>query len=129
MFKIGDKVTVIKNSYGHNYTIGKTYKVHQLQNNNIYVLEDENGVKGNSIPYENLEILMTKEYVINKISKTKKTLIELRKKLNFLNENNIDEFDDKTFKVINIINIMNKKKYTIEELIPKIKEIISDDTD
>jgi len=124
MFKIKDKVKVLKNTYNHNYTIGKVYEISMVVRDNSTLTLRNGDVYGNSIPFSDVELYLTKKIIIDKIDKINKDMLILKKKIDFLDDNNFEKFDDLTFKTFNIINLMENKKNSKPFLIKEIKDIL-----
>jgi hypothetical protein len=93
MFKIGDKIKVIKLSGGHNYTIGKNYIITNINytNDTCQCVDPQTNLMGNYIYFTDIELISYNKSDIEK--KIKKLYDDLKVKnymIHFLIETNQD---------------------------------------
>jgi len=121
--EIGDIVRITGQSYNHNYAIGKEYEICTIVRDTLQLI-GEDGVVGDNIHKNDVEIIMNIKYFEDKKMKIYKEIEVFENKINFLIDNKFKSFDDNTFKTYKIVETLDSK-LSKKEKIEFIKNIIS----
>lgn len=127
MFNIGQTIKVKKNNSGHNYTIGKKYKIIATSGTSAIAKDLETGFIGNFLENSDVDIIYTKEYEIKMMKECEDELRQIQLKRDYLKENNIKHSDEKTYHLYMIKKVLNSDKSEedkISEITPLMKKII-----
>jgi predicted transcriptional regulator len=119
---VGDIIKVKKISSGHNYQIGKKYRIVVdggpvgFQADSV---DDAHPVRGNWIKETDFDVLYIKKNVSEEIEKITFQLSSLKKKKEYLVKNELKDIDEKVFSILEIMEVSKSDKSEKE----KVKEI------
>ena len=132
MIKIGDIIIPIRNTNGHNYVIGRKYRITQISGNSAIAVDVSNGVQGNNIPQADCRLAMMARKEINReIKNLESELNKLNKMVEFITETKkesilVNEFI--TWYLLKTINSDDKDKFhKISKILNTISNNISVD--
>jgi len=133
--RIGDIITIVKNTSGHNYIVGEKYKVITVNPaNRILTAVQIEGSKipdygdgvwyGSGIRFDDIELYFNIDLLKDKIKNIKNSIDFENTKIDYLKKFNLETLDLEEFIVYSIINMSKRQDIEYEDKSRKIKKIL-----
>lgn len=123
-FKVGDYITPIKNTGGHNYKIGKTYQIIACSGG-YYQAKDETGFIGNNIAANEMELTdVTKEDLLKTNKNLQERIDENNSIIQWMEETGSKTYSEMSYKVWQVLTLFEQESLSKIEKTKKIAELI-----
>jgi hypothetical protein len=124
--KVGDFIKPVRNTGGHNYTIGKKYRISYVNGGCWVCVDPESGWQGNNITEAEMVLwAVTKTDLEDVIKKLEFELEKNKKMIEYLAEEKKDELVPNEFFAWHLVRVMESTDPNKKEKISKILNSIT----
>jgi hypothetical protein len=126
--KIGDRITIIGNSAGHNYTLGKTYIVASVGPPYIQATDPKTKVRGNNLNVADVKLCPISLIELKREGRDlAKQLKIVKAKIDYLTETGGKTLDESEWSVTHAFNLLDEAKpQTRQERVVMMTKIMKD---